>query len=47
MSLDDDQEFIGRDASSDRAEATVWLAVKVLMFLALLEFVSEVIRDGL
>ena len=45
--IDNEQDYIGRDASSDRAEATVWLAVKVLMFLALLEFVSEVIRDGI
>ena len=44
--IDSEQDYIGRDTSSDRAEATVWLAVKVLMFLAMLEFVSEVIRDG-
>ena len=45
--IDSEQDYIGREESSDRAEAAVWLAVKVLMFLAMLEFVSEVIRDGI
>ena len=47
MNLDDDQEFIGRDESGDRAEATVWLAVKILMCIAVLDVIAEVIRDGL
>ena len=47
MTLDDDQEFIGRDESGDRAEATVWLAVKILMCIAVLNVIAEAIRDGL
>ena len=44
--IDNEQDYIGRDASSDRADAVIWLLVKVMLFWGALALAAEVIRDG-
>jgi len=45
--IDEDQDYDGRELSSDRADAVIWLLIKVMLFWGALAVAAEVIRDGI